>query len=311
MVRCSGKKGFMELATEKKAPLGGIFRIGGDLPIHRMGYGSMKLSGPGVWGPPEDEANARAVLRRAVELGIDFIDTADVYGPGDTERIIGEALHPYPSELVIATKGGLVRGGPATAADPGISMNGKEAHIRKSLQGSMRRLGVAHIDLYQLHRVDPATPIEETMHVLRTLRDEGLIRHIGLSEVSVEEIERARAVVEIATVQNIYNLALRKHDDVLAYCEGGGIGFIPFWPLHSGALAKTDAMSEITARTAATPAQIAPAWLLGKSPVIILIPGTSSIEHLEQNVASCDLTLSDADIEELNRLELPIGQPSR
>jgi pyridoxine 4-dehydrogenase len=162
-----------------------------------------------------------------------------------------------------------------------------------------------------LHRVDPATPIEETMRVLRSLRDEGLIRHIGLSEVSVEEIERARAVVEIATVQNIYNLALRKHDDVLAYCEGGGIGFIPFWPLHSGALAKTDAMSEIAARTAATPAQIALAWLLRKSPVIILIPGTSSIEHLEQNVASCDLTLSDADIEELNRLELPIGQPSR
>jgi pyridoxine 4-dehydrogenase len=215
MVRCSGKKGFMELATEKKASLGGIFRIGGNLPIHRMGYGSMKLSGPGVWGPPEDEANARAVLRRAVELGIDFINTADVYGPGDTERTIGEALHPYPSELVIATKGGLVRGGPATAADPGISMNGNEAHIRKSLQGSMRRLGVAHIDLYQLHRADSATPIEETMHVLRTLRDEGLIRHMGLSEVSVEEIERARrcrvSSAEDKSYRHVATRSLRIH----------------------------------------------------------------------------------------------------
>ncbi len=270
----------------------------------------MKLTGPGVWGPPEDEANARAVLRHAVKLGVDFIDTADVYGPGDTERIICDALLPYPADLVVATKGGMVRSGPSTASNPGISMNGTESHIRQALEGSLRRLGLKRIDLYQLHRVDPSTPIEETMRVFRALRDEGLVRYIGLSEVSIEEIERARAVVEIATVQNIYNLALRKHDDVLAYCESNGIGFIPFWPLHSGALAKSDAMSEIAARTASTPAQIALAWLLRKSFVTILIPGTTSIEHLEQNVAACSLTLSDTDMEVLDRLEIPIGLPS-
>jgi pyridoxine 4-dehydrogenase len=181
----------------------GIFHIGGDLPVHRMGFGAMRLTGPGVWGPPEDEANARAVLHRAVELGIDFIDTADVYGPRCNEQLIRTALAPYPSWLVVATKGGMVRSGPATRENPGMSMNGTEAHIRNAVEGSLRDLGVERIDLYQLHRVDPETPVEESMLVFRALRDEGKIRHIGLSEVGVEEIERARSIVDIATGKNV------------------------------------------------------------------------------------------------------------
>ncbi len=283
------------------ATTGGIFHIGGELPVHRMGFGAMRLTGPGVWGPPQDVPNARAVLRRAVELGIDFIDTADVYGPGDNERLIREALDPYSPRLVVGTKAGLVRSGPATPENPGMSMNGTEAHIRSAVEGSVRDLGVARIDLYQLHRVDPATPIEKTMRVFRALREEGKIRHVGLSEVGVDDIKRAQSVVEIATVQNDYNLAVRKHDNVLAYCTQNNIGFIPFRPLQRGMLAKSDAMAEIVARTGATSAQVALAWLLRKSPVIILIPGTSSLEHLEQNVAACDVRLSDSDMEALER----------
>jgi aryl-alcohol dehydrogenase-like predicted oxidoreductase len=280
----------------------GTFHIGGDLAVHRMGFGAMQLTGPGVWGPPEDEDNARAVLRRAVELGINFIDTADVYGPDDNERLIREALHPYVSGLVVATKAGLVRSGPATRENPGISMNGSEEHIRRSVDGSLRKLGVERIDLYQLHRIDPSIPVEETMRVFRDLRDAGKIRHIGLSEVGVEDIERARSVVEIATVQNVYNLGVRKHEDVLTYCEKNRIGFIPFWPLHSGALTKSDKVIDIVARTGATPAQVALAWLLKKSPAILLIPGTSSIEHLEQNVGACHVELNAMDMKVLNGL---------
>ncbi len=280
----------------------GIFRIGGDLPVHRMGYGAMQLTGPGVWGPPQDEDNARAVLRGAVERGINFIDTADVYGPDDNERIIREALHPYLTGLVIGTKAGLVRAGPATRENPGISMNGSEKHIRNAVEGSLRKLGLDCIDLYQLHRIDPAIPVEETMGVFRALRDEGKIRHIGLSEVGVEEIKRARSVVEIATVQNVYNLITRMHEDVLVYCEQNDIAFIPFWPLHSGNLAKSETMRDIAAQAGVTPAQVALAWLLKKSPAIILIPGTSSIEHLEQNIAACDIELSEPALQTLGRL---------
>jgi pyridoxine 4-dehydrogenase len=272
----------------------GTFYIGGDLPVRRMGFGAMQLTGPGVWGPPADAATAARVLRRAVELGVTFIDTADVYGPGDNERLIREALHPYPASLVIGTKAGLVRSGPATRENPGISTNGTEAHIRRAVEGSLRDLGVERIDLYQLHRVDPATPIEDTMRVFRALRDQGKIRHIGLSEVSVADIERARAVVDIATVQNVYNLAIRKHDDVLAYCERHAIGFIPFWPLHIEALATSPALARIADEANATPSQVALAWLLQKSAATILIPGTSSLSHLEENMAACDIELSDA-----------------
>jgi aryl-alcohol dehydrogenase-like predicted oxidoreductase len=284
------------------ATTSGTFHIGGDLPVHRMGFGAMRLTGPGVWGPPQDEATAKAVLRRAVALGVNFIDTADVYGPDDNERIICEALHPYPTGLVVGTKAGLVRSGPSTPENPTIIMNGTEAHIRRAVAASLHKLGLARIDLYQLHRIDPAIPIEETMRVFRALREEGKIRHVGLSEVGVDDIKRAQSVVEIATVQNVYNLARRKHDDVLAYCAQNNIGFIPFWPLQRGALAKSEAMAEIVARVDATPAQVALAWLLRKSPVIILIPGTSSIEHLEQNVAACNVQLSDTDMEALERL---------
>jgi pyridoxine 4-dehydrogenase len=290
----------MAMATVTRS---GAFSIGDDLPVHRLGYGAMQLTGPGVWGPPEEEDNARAVLRRAVELGVNFIDTADVYGPDDNERIIREALYPYPTDLVIGTKGGLVRAGPATRESPGMSMNGSEKHIRDAVEGSLRKLAIERIDLYQLHRIDPAIPLEETLRVFRALRDEGKIRHIGLSEVTVEEIKRARSVVEVATVQNVYNLITRKHEDVLAYCEQNGIAFIPFWPLHSGRLAKSKAMDDLAERTGATPAQIALAWLLRKSPAIILIPGTSSIKHLEQNLAACDVELSKADMIALGRLD--------
>jgi aryl-alcohol dehydrogenase-like predicted oxidoreductase len=286
---------------------GETFRIGGDLPVRRMGFGAMQLTGPGVWGPPQDPANARAVLRRAIELGIDFIDTADVYGPGHNERVIHEALHPYPAGLVIASKAGLVRSGPATRENPGVSMNGTEAHIRRAVEGSLRDLGVDRIDLYQLHRVDPATPIEETMRVFGALRDEGKIRYVGLSEVSVEQIERARAVVEIATVQNVYNLVIRKHDDVLAYCETNAIGFMPFWPLHIAAVAKSETLARIAAETAATPWQVALAWLLKKSAAMLLIPGTSQLPHLEENVGARDVRLSDAQMLALDQLSAARG----
>jgi aryl-alcohol dehydrogenase-like predicted oxidoreductase len=278
------------------------FYIGGDLPVHRLGFGAMRLTGPGVWGPPADPANASMILRRAVQLGVNFIDTADVYGPGDNERLIREALRPYPAGLVIATKGGMVRSGPATPDNPGISMNGTEAHIREAVEGSLRDLGVPRIDLYQLHRIDPATPLEVTMRVFRALKNEGKIRHIGLSEVGVDDIERARSIVEIATVQNVFNLATRHHADVLDYCERNAIGFVPFYPQHTGALGQTDTMVRIAAGMSATAGQVALAWLLQKSSVTLPIPGTSSLRHLEQNVAACEIVISEADMEALDRL---------
>lgn len=242
------------------------------------------------------------ILRRAVQLGVNFIDTADVYGPGDNERLIHEALRPYPAGLVIATKGGMVRSGPATPDNPGISMNGTEAHIREAVEGSLRDLGVPQIDLYQLHRIDPATPLEVTMRVFRALKNEGKIRHIGLSEVGVDDIERARSIVEIATVQNVFNLATRHHADVLDYCERNAIGFVPFYPQNTGALGQTDTMVRIAAGMSATAGQVALGWLLQKSSVMLPIPGTSSLRHLEQNVAACEIVISEADMEALDRL---------
>jgi pyridoxine 4-dehydrogenase len=280
----------------------GEFRIGGELPIWRLGFGAMRLTGPGVWGPPTDIPAAQSVLRRAVELGINFIDTADVYGPGDNERLIRDTLAPYPGRLVIATKGGLVRGGPATAQNPGMATNNSEAHLRHAVDGSLRDLGVERIDLYQLHRVDPAVPIEETMGVLARLREEGKIRYIGLSEVDVDHIERARSEVEIATVQNLYNLAQRKHDDVVDYCARHGIGFIPFYPLKIGDLADSEALKSLAAREKVTPALIALAWLFQRSPVIVPIPGTSSLEHLQENAEACRVTLTARDMETLDLL---------
>ena len=280
----------------------GKFKIGGELEVCRLGFGAMRLTGPGVWGPPQDESNAIAVLQRAVELGINFIDTADVYGPGDNERLIRKALHPYGQRLVVATKGGMIRTGPATRENPGMSTNGSEAHIRDVVMGSLRDLGVERIALYQLHRVDPATPIEETMRVFRALQEEGKIRHVGLSEVTVDQIKKAQSVVKISTVQNNYNLADRKHADVVSYCEEHGIGFIPFYPQNVGAWENSALMKKIISRTSATPRQIALAWLLKTSPVILPIPGTSSLTHLEENVAACNVELSAADMNDFERL---------
>ena len=282
----------------------GEFRIGGELPILRLGFGAMRLTGPGVWGPPTDLRAARTVLRRVVDLGINLIDTADVYGPGDNEKLIRDTLAPYPERLVIATKGGLVRSGPATAQNPGVGTDNSEVHLRCAVEGSLRDLGVERIDLYQLHRADPAVPIEETMGVLKRLRDEGKIRHIGLSEVGVDQIERARSEVQIATVQNQYNLVERKHDDVVKYCTRAGIGFIPFYPLTIGELAHSETLKSLAAREGVTPPLIALAWLFQRSPVIVPIPGTSSLEHLEENAEACGITLSSQDMETLNRLSL-------
>ena len=280
----------------------GEFRIGGELPVCRLGFGAMRLTGPGVWGPPTDVPAAQSVLRRAVELGINFIDTADVYGPGDNERLIRDTLTPYPERLVIATKGGLVRSGPATAQNAGMGTDNSEAHLRHAVDGSLRNLGVERIDLYQLHRVDPAVPIEETMGVLAQLREEGKIRYIGLSEVDVDHIERARSVVEIATVQNLYNLAQRKHDDVVDYCARHGIGFIPFYPLKIGDLADSEALKSLAAREKVTPALIVLAWLFQRSPTVIPIPGTSSLEHLQENAKACHVTFTARDMETLDLL---------
>lgn len=278
----------------------GAFNIGGDMPIHRLGYGAMRLTGKGVWGPPEDVAAAQAVLRRVVELGINFIDTAGSYGPGDNERLIRDTLRPYRAGLTIGTKGGMRKTGPSTPESWGIEMDASEAFLRQGVEDSLRSLGIDRIDLYQLHRVDPNIPIEETMGVLSRLREEGKIRHIGLSAVSVEQIERARSVVEIATVQNEFNLVTPHQEQVVDYCERNGIGFIAFYPQKVGELAKSEAMEAIVARENVSPGIIGLAWLLKRSPAIIAIPGTSSVKHLEENVSAAAVDLSTDDVAALN-----------
>jgi pyridoxine 4-dehydrogenase len=280
----------------------GVFRIGGELPVRRLGFGAMRLTGPGVWGPPHDPAAARAVLRRAVELGVDVIDTAGAYGPGYNERLIRTALAPYPNGLVVATKGGMRKTGPSTAQSWGIELDASEGFLRQGVEDSLRDLGVERIDLYQLHRIDPKIPVEDSMGVLARLREEGKIGCIGLSDVGVEQIERARSVVEIATVQNAYNLADRRYDDVLAFCERGAIGFIAFYPLKLGDLAERAELTAIAAREGVTPAQVGLVWLLARSPVLLAIPGTSSVHHLEENMAARAVRLSFEDMAALDGL---------
>jgi pyridoxine 4-dehydrogenase len=248
------------------------FELGGTTTINRLGYGAMQLTGAGVWGPPRDHDEAIRVLRRSVELGVNFIDTADSYGPFVSEELIAEALHPYPEGLVIATKAGLTRAGPND-----WRAVGRPEYIRQQCELSLRHLKLERIELYQLHRIDSKVPVEETLGEFKLLQDEGKIRHVGLSEVSIAEIERAQRVVEIVTVQNLYNLANRKAEDVLDWCEAHGIGFIPWFPLASGRLE--------------VPPEEALAWLLKRSPVMLPIPGTSSVAHLEQNMRA--LTLLD------------------
>jgi aryl-alcohol dehydrogenase-like predicted oxidoreductase len=280
---------------KKPAANSGAFAIGGDLLVHRLGFGAMQLTGPGVWGGPADRVEAIAVLRRAVELGINLIDTADSYGPYVSEELIREALHPYPKGLVIATKAGLARPGPGKWVPLG-----RPEYLRQECEMSLRRLGVERIDLFQLHRIDPKVPADDQFGALRDLQKEGKIRHIGLSEVNVAEIEAARRIVSIATVQNQYNLVYRRSEDVLDYCTRENVGFIPWFPLATGDLAKPQgALAKIAKGFAATPAQVALAWLLKKSPVMLPIPGTSKVKHVEQNVAASLLDLDDSIMEEL------------
>jgi aryl-alcohol dehydrogenase-like predicted oxidoreductase len=271
------------------------FTIGADLEVHRLGFGAMRITGDGIWGPPDDPEEARRLLRRVPELGIDLIDTADSYGPEVSENLIAEALHPYPDGLVIATKGGLRRTGPSQ-----WPRDARPERLRECCEGSLRRLKLGRIDLYQLHSPDPQVPYEDSIGALKELQDEGKIRHIGISNVSVAELERARGIVEVVTVQNRYNLTDRDSEDVLEACEQAGIGFIPWFPLATGTLAEPGGPLDKIARAHdATPAQIALAWLLARSPVMLPIPGTSSVEHLEENVAATAIELSPEEVEEI------------
>jgi len=273
----------------------GTFRIGDGPTVRRLGFGSMRLTGPGIWGEPEDPDECRRVLRRAVELGVNLIDTADAYGPEVSERLIAEALYPYPDDLVIATKGGLTRTGPGQWPP-----DGRPEHLREACEGSLRRLKLERIELYQLHRVDPKVPFEVSLGTLIELRDEGKIAHIGLSNVSVAQLEQGLAMTEIVTVQNRYNLSDRASEDVLDACTERGIGFIPWFPLATGSLAQPGGpLDEVARAHDATPAQIALAWLLARSPIMLPIPGTSKVAHLEENIAAAQVRLDDDEVRAL------------
>ena len=279
------------------AAASGSFAIAGDLEVNRLAFGAMRITGRGIWGPPADADEARRVLRRAVELGIDLIDTADSYGPDVSEELIAQALSPYPSGLVVATKGGLERTGPGQ-----WPRNGRPEHLREACEGSLRRLGVERIDLYQLHAPDPAVPYADSVGTLKELRDEGKVRHVGVSNVSVEQLEEARGVVEIASVQNRFGLTDRRSADVLAACERNGIAFLPWAPLDGGTPAADRVVGEIAEHHGTTLFGVAIAWLLHVSPVVLPIPGTSSVAHLEENVAAAALSLDDDELERLDAL---------
>ncbi|MFJ6567485.1 aldo/keto reductase [Streptomyces sp. NPDC091292] len=288
--------------TPRPADASGTFAIGGDLVVNRLGYGSMQLTGPGVWGSPKDPAEAVRVLRRAVDLGVNLIDTADSYGPFTAELLIKEALHPYPSDLTIATKAGLARTGPGE-----WHPIGRPEYLRQQAELSLRHLGVDRIDLFQLHRIDPAVPLADQLGELVSLRQEGKIRHIGLSEVSVADLGRARDLAEIVSVQNLYNLADRSAEDVLEYAESHAIGFIPWFPVATGELARPGGpLDKAAADHGVTPSQLALAWLLHRSPVMLPIPGTSSVAHVEENTAAALVTLSD---EEFAALTAAVASP--
>jgi pyridoxine 4-dehydrogenase len=279
------------------AAAAGAFELGGDLSVNRLGFGAMRITGDGIWGEPEDREECRRVLRRSLELGINLIDTADSYGPDVSEELIAETLRPYPEDLVIATKAGLVRSGPRE-----WHRDGRPEHLRAACEGSLRKLGVERIDLWQLHRVDPKVPADEQFGVLAELRDEGKVRHVGLSEVTVEQLEQAREVVPIASVQNRFNLTERDWEDVVDACEREGIAFIPWFPLATGKLARSGGpVDEIARHRGAAPGQVALAWLLKRSPVMLPIPGTGRVDHLEENVAAAELRLDDAELERLER----------
>jgi pyridoxine 4-dehydrogenase len=280
------------------AALAGHFKLGGDLTVNRLGFGAMRITGKGIWGDPSDPAEADRVLRRLSELNVNFIDTADSYGPEVSENLISKSLSPYLNGLVIATKGGLTRQGPDQWAPVG-----RPEYLTQSVELSLRRLKLETIDLYQLHRFDPRTPKEDSLEALKKLQTAGKIRHIGLSEVSVDEIEFARKIVDVVSVQNLYNVGNRSAEKVLDYCHEHNIGFIPWFPIASGDLAKPGGrLDQIAHRHNATAAQVALAWLLMRSPVVLPIPGTSSVKHLDENVGAAGVTLSDAEFDELSSL---------
>jgi aryl-alcohol dehydrogenase-like predicted oxidoreductase len=287
----------LDQAPAKKA---GEFMIGGDLRATRLGFGAMRITGNGIWGEPANRAEAVRVLRRAVELGINFIDTEDSYGPEVSEEIIAEALYPYPADLVIATKGGFLRPGPDQWVE-----NGKPEHLRSACEGSLRRLRLDRIDLYQLHRIDPKVPAEDQIGTLKDLQAKGKIKHIGLSEVSVSQIRHARTIAPIVSVQNRYSVTDRKSEDVLEYCEHEKMGFIPWFPLAAGQISRADSpIRHVAAQRKATPSQVALAWLLARSPVMLPIPGTSRVEHLEENVVAAGLKIDAMEMRELGRMAL-------
>jgi len=287
----------MSTVATVNAAASGTFAIGGDLPIHRLGFGAMRITGDGIWGDPKDPNEARRVLKRAIDLGVTFIDTADSYGPAVSEPLIGSTLSPYPKGLVIATKGGLTRQGPDRWAPVG-----RREYLRQQLEMSLRYLRLDRIDLYQLHRIDPRVPVEESLGALKDAQKEGKIRHIGLSEVSVAEIERAQKTVTIVSVQNLYNLLDRQHDPVLEYCQKHKIAFIPWFPVGAGKLAQPGGpLDQVARRHGASVAQLSIAWLLHHSPVMLPIPGTSRVAHLEENIGSAGLHLDDAEWSTLER----------
>ena len=287
----------MTSTTSRPAASSGTFAIGGDLLVTRLGYGAMQLTGPGIWGDPADPANAVAVLRRAVELGVDLVDTADAYGPSVNEELIKTALYPYDG-VTIATKGGNTRTGPGQWIAVGLP-----EYLIQAAELSLRRLGVETIDLYQLHRIDSRVPLADQIGALKDLQTAGKIRRVGLSEVTVDEIKAAREIVEIVSVQNLYNVTNRHSEEVLDYCTAEGIAFIPWFPIAVGSLARPGGvLDSLAAETAHTPAQLALAWLLRRSPVILPIPGTSSVDHLEENVLGATVTLTDEQFEALSAL---------
>ncbi len=280
------------------AAASGTFQLGGDLPVYRLGFGAMRITGKGIWGQPENRAEALAVLRRSVELGVNLIDTADAYGPYVSEELIAEALYPYPDGLVIATKAGQVRNGPGQ-----WSPDGRPKHLRAALESSLRRLRLDHIDLYQFHRPDPKVSFEESVGTFAAMRKEGKIRHVGLSNVTTDQLATAQTIVPIASVQNRYNLTDREHEDVLNACEQRGIAFIPWYPLATGELAKPGGrLDEIARAHDATPSQLALAWLLKRSPIMLPIPGTSRVAHLEENMAAARIQLNDDEFQEIDAL---------
>jgi aryl-alcohol dehydrogenase-like predicted oxidoreductase len=277
----------MSTVASISAQSSGTFSLGGKTPVHRLGFGAMRLTGEGIWGEPKDRAEAKRVLQRAVELGVDFIDTADSYGPYVSEEIIAEALHPYPKGLIIATKAGLARTGP----NQWLPL-GRPEYLQQEVEMSLRRLKVERIDLWQLHRIDPKVPVEESLAPIKKLQEQGKILHVGLSEVKPHEIDQARKFIEIVSVQNQYNLGDRQHEDVVDYCTKHNLAFIPWFPVAAGKLARSGGPLDAAAKKHdATTAQLSLAWLLHRSPVILPIPGTSSVKHLEENIAAASLKL--------------------